>query len=62
MSDLEKKLPSLFRVWLQNKWFEHKDELMLWEKKWPEYDDVYYFRKHKWLLRKMYKEEKSNGS
>jgi hypothetical protein len=50
-------LPSAFRIWLQEKWFEHKDELMLWEKRAPEYDDKYYFKKHKWMLRKMYREE-----
>ena len=51
------KVPSEFRIWLQEKWFEHKDELMLWEKRLPEYDDKYYFRKHKWMLRKMFREE-----
>jgi len=61
MRQLENKLPSAFRCWLQNKWFEHKDELMLWEKKSPSYDDKYYFQKHKWMLRKMFKEEK-NGN
>jgi hypothetical protein len=61
----EYKLPepstiSDFRVWLQEKWFEHKDEILVWEKRLPEYDDKYYFRKHKWMLRKMYKEERGN--
>lgn len=58
VGEKKKILPSEFRVWLQHKWFEHKDELMLWERKWPEYDDKYYFRKHKWMLRKMYRQEK----
>jgi len=48
---------SKFRLWLIEKWYEHKDELMLWERKLPEYDDKYYFRKHKWMLRKMFQEE-----
>lgn len=58
MSDFPQyKMPSQFRVWLQEKWFQHKDELMTWEKKEPEYDDKYYFKKHKWMLRKMFREE-----
>ena len=36
---------------------EHKDELFLWEKRFPEYDSTYYFRKHRWMLKKMFKEE-----
>jgi hypothetical protein len=52
--------PSQFRVWLIEKWYQHKDELLVWEKRLPEYDDRYYFRKHKWMLRKMYKEEREN--
>ena len=46
-----------FRLWLQNKWFEHKDELFNWTGQFPEYDDKYYFQKHKWLLKKMFKED-----
>jgi predicted acyl esterase len=49
-----------FRHWLQEKWFEHKEELMLWEHRLPEYDDKYYFNKHKWMLRRMFKEEKKD--
>jgi hypothetical protein len=61
----EYKLPeapalSEFRVWLIEKWYQHKDEILVWEKRLPEYDDKYYFRKHKWMLRKMYKEERGN--
>jgi len=46
-----------FRMWLQEKWYEHQDELMMWEKRFPEYDSTYYFQKHKWLLRRMFQEE-----
>jgi len=48
-----------FRSFLNEKWYEHQDELMVWEKKFPEYDRDYYFKKHKWLLKKMYKESKA---
>jgi hypothetical protein len=52
--------PSPFRVWLVDKWLEHKEELLQWENRLPEYDDKYYFRKHKWMLRKMYQEEQKD--
>ena len=48
-----------FRNFLNEKWYEHKDELMAWEQKFPEYDREYYFRKHRWLLKKMFKESKN---
>lgn len=51
------KLPSPFRVWLQDKWFEHKEEILTWEKKSPSYNDIDFFRKNKWNLKKMYKEK-----
>ena len=46
-----------FRMWLQEKWYEHQDELMMWEKRFPEYDSTYYFQRHKWMLRRMFQEE-----
>lgn len=49
-------LKESFRGFLNDKWYEHCDELMAWEKHYPEYDREYYFKKHKWLLKKMYKE------
>ena len=53
-----KKTPSAFRIFIQNKWFEHKDEIYAWTRQpLTEYDDKYYFRKHKWLLKKMFKEQ-----
>jgi hypothetical protein len=45
--------PSAFRWWCSEKWMEHRDELFLWEKRFPEYDSTYYFRKHRWMLKKM---------
>ena len=47
-----------FRSFLNEKWYEHCDELMVWEKSFPEYNREYYWRKHKWLLKNMYKAEK----
>jgi hypothetical protein len=49
---------SVFRNFCQEKWFEHKDEIFAWTRQpLTEYDSDYYFRKHKWLLKKMFKEE-----
>ena len=51
---------SAFRNFCQEKWFEHKDEIYTWTKKpLTEYDSEYYFRKHKWLLKSMYKDSLS---
>ena len=47
---------SHFRLFCIEKWFEHKDEVMLWTGNLVEYDDAYYFRKHRWLLKKMFQE------
>ena len=51
-----------FRMFLQEKWYEHEDEIMVWEKKMPQYDREYYWKKHKWLLKNMFKEQKRNGN
>ena len=49
---------SRFRLFCIEKWFEHKDEVMLWTGNLVEYDDAYYFRQHRWLLKRMFKESK----
>ena len=51
------KMPSAFRLFVNEKWMEHKDEVFNWENKFPEYNSTYYFRKHRWMLKKMFKEE-----
>jgi len=43
-----------FRTFVMDKWQEHKEELLAWEKQLPEYDSTYYFHKHRWFLKKMY--------
>ena len=51
---------SEFRMFCTHKWFEHKDEIFAWTgKALTEYDDKYYFRKHRWLLKRMFKESKN---
>jgi hypothetical protein len=47
---------SAFRHWLNEKWFEHKDEVLLFGGE--AYSDVgAYFRKYKWWLKSIYKQE-----
>lgn len=49
-----------FRLFCHHKWNEHKDEIFAWTGKVQlEYDDKYYFRKHRWLLKAMFKEQKN---
>jgi hypothetical protein len=50
-----------FRSFLNDKWYEHQDEIYTWEKKLPQYNREYYWRKHKWLLKNMFKEQKRNN-
>jgi len=56
----EWKLPintnSEFRQFVYDKWYEHKDELLIWEKRLPQYDAKYYFKQHKWFLKNLYRE------
>lgn len=50
-----------FRQYCWNKWYEHKDEIYSWTgKALIEYDVDYYFSKHKWLLKAMYKNDQEN--
>ena len=58
---LATKLPSKFRLFLSEMWMQHKDEILVWEKRLPEYDSTYYFRKHRWLLKEMFKLEIKNN-
>lgn len=44
-----------FRLWLQEKWFEHLDELMLMGQPMPTYDIREYFNKYKYWLKREYK-------
>ena len=51
------KIPSDFRIFVNKKWFEHKDEIMLWTGHTVDYDAKYYYTKHRWLLKRMFKEQ-----
>ena len=51
---------SAFSLFCIEKWFEHKDEILAWTgRPLTEYNDAYYFRQHRWLLKKMFKEKKN---
>ena len=47
---------SAFRLFCNDKWYQHKDEILRWTGGSVEYDAQYYLTRHRWLLRKMYKE------
>ena len=47
---------SAFRQFCQEKWFEHKDEILAWTKRAVDYDSDYYFKKHRWMLRRLYQD------
>ena len=56
---LPKEMGKPFRLFCIAKWFEHKDEILAWTRQpLTEYDDKYYFSKHKWLLKRMFKESR----
>ena len=54
------KPPSDFRIFCNHMWMEHKDEIFAWTGQMVEYDDRYYFNKHRWLLKRLFKEQKND--
>lgn len=46
-----------FRIWCQEKWFEHKDELLLYQGS-VSYTSAEYFAKYKYWLKREYKFQK----
>jgi hypothetical protein len=45
-----------FRSWLMEKWFEHKDEVLMFGGE-PFPDSGAYFKKYKWWLKSIYRRE-----
>ena len=45
-----------FRLWLQNMWFEHKDELESIGQK-CDYDLIQYFNRYKYWLKREYRHQ-----
>lgn len=48
-----------FRMWLQNKWMDHKEEVGNWGGV-PFTDVSAYFRTYKWWLKSLYKKEQAD--
>ncbi len=44
-----------FRVWVQQKWFEHLAEIEAWNKFFPKYSQSEYIRKNKWWLKRQFR-------
>ena len=53
---------SEFRNFVYHMWWKHQDEIYAWTGNLVQYDDKYYFRKHRWLLKKMFKEQQKNAN
>ena len=49
-----------FRLFCNEMWFQHKDEILDWTGNLVQYDSTYYFRKHRWLLKAKFKEQKND--
>jgi hypothetical protein len=50
-----------FRHWLQQKWFEHCEEVETWEKRPPCYGAKEYFKKYRWWLRREFRRVTLSG-
>lgn len=57
--EIELKKPG-FRGWLNDRWLEHKDEVLKYTGQPCDYDLGVYFNKYKWWLKKLYKEQHKN--
>lgn len=53
-------VPSEFRIWVTNKWFEHRDENEAWGYR-VDGSSTDYFRKYKWFLKTIYQKEKRHA-
>ena len=51
-----------FRMWIQEVWRAHVEELWQWDHKRPTYDSKEYFNKYKWWLRREYKHRTANNT
>ena len=50
-----------FRDFLRMIWEEHKEEVFNWDGKDPTYDVKDYFNRHKWWLKRLYKQQHRKG-
>jgi hypothetical protein len=50
-----------FRVWCQEKWYDHCCEFEAWFRRKPEYSSKEYFAKYKYWLKRQYRYEVQNA-
>lgn len=48
---------TMFRNWLQEKWYEHKYEILEWEKRPVDYPLSKWFNTYKWWLRREFRHQ-----
>lgn len=48
---------SRFRNFCTEKWYEHREELLTWEGRLPNYGSEEYFHRNKWTLKRMFIEQ-----
>lgn len=53
------KTNKTFRVWLQDMWLAHLDELDSWGLARPDYTSAVYFQRFRWWLRAEYRRQLS---
>lgn len=51
------KTNKTFRVWLQDMWLAHLDELDSWGLSRPDYTSAVYFQRFRWWLRAEYRRQ-----
>lgn len=54
----QKETAMNFRLWCQEKWYEHQEELFNWEGFYPTATAREYFAKYKWWLRREFRAQK----
>ena len=48
---------SAWKNFVQEIWMQHKDEIMVWEKRQVNYTLQDYYNQHKWFLRRLFRAE-----
>lgn len=57
MVDIYILMENNFDIWARNKWYEHRREVLSWERKVVNYTFEHWLEKNKSFLEKMFKEE-----
>jgi hypothetical protein len=51
-----------FRLWCKEKWFEYRDEILMWGGKDPIGSEQEYFAKYKWWLKREYQFQRNKDN